>query len=69
LIWLAMLQELLLALGLPLLLLLITVLALQHPDRPLAIQLQRLAGAAPRLVPIGFGLVLSLSLLRWLLQR
>jgi hypothetical protein len=64
-----MLRDLLLALGLPLLLLLITVLALQHPDRPLASQLRRLAGAAPRLLPIGFGLLLLLSLLRWLLQR
>jgi hypothetical protein len=64
-----MLRDLLLALGLPLLLLVIAALVLQHPDRPLARQLRHLAGAASWLLPIGVGLILALSLLRWLLQR
>jgi hypothetical protein len=63
-----MVRDLLLALALPLLLLLVIVV-LKQPDGPLAVRFQRLAGMAPRLVPIGIGLIIALSLLRWLLQR
>jgi hypothetical protein len=64
-----MLPDLLLALGIPLLLLLIVVQVLQRPDCRPPILVQRLVGSAPRLLPIGYGLILALSLLRWLLQR
>jgi len=64
-----MLPDLLLAFAIPLLLLLLTMVALLHPAVPLARQLQRLAAMAPRLVPFLFALVITLSLLRWLLQR
>jgi hypothetical protein len=64
-----MLQELVLAIGIPLALLLVAVLALERWGEQLPGWLQRLAGRASWLWNIGIGLIISLSLLRWLLQR
>lgn len=62
-------RDLLLAVAIPLGLLLLAMLALQQwPDR-LPRWLQRLSERPSRLWNIGIGLILGLSLLRWLLQR
>jgi hypothetical protein len=64
-----MLRELVLALGIPLALLLLAVLAMEHWGDRLPVWLQRLAKRPSRLWNTGIGLIIGLSLLRWLLQR
>ena len=64
-----MLQELVLAIGIPLLLLLLAVLALERWPDQLPPWLQRLSRRPSMFWNIGFGLIISLSLLRWLLRR
>ncbi|WP_411869189.1 hypothetical protein [Vulcanococcus limneticus] len=64
-----MLQDLVLAIGLPVLVLLLAVLALQHWREQLPPWLQRLAERPSWLWNAGIGLIIGLSLLRWLLQR
>jgi len=64
-----MFRELVLAIGIPLALLLLAVLALERwPDKLLA-WLQRFAERPSWLWNTGIGLIIGLSLLRWLLQR
>ena len=65
----AMLHDLILALAIPLLLLLGAVLALRQWGDALPAWLQELAREPSRLWNIGIGLILALSLLRWLLRR
>jgi hypothetical protein len=64
-----MLRELVLAIGIPLLLLLLGVLALEQWGDRLPAWLQRLAECPSWLWNAGVGLIIGLSLLRWLLQR
>ena len=64
-----MLQELVLAIGIPLLLLLLAVLALERWADQLPPLLQRLSRRPSAFWNIGFGLIIGLSLLRWLLRR
>jgi hypothetical protein len=64
-----MLPELLLAIGLPLALLLTLVLALEHGGDRLPPWLQRLSQRPSLLWNVGVGLIITLSLLRWLLKR
>lgn len=64
-----MLRERVLAIGIPLLVLLLAGLALEPWRDRLPTWLQRLAGRSSRLWNIGIGLIIGLSLLRWLLQR
>ncbi len=64
-----MLRELVLAIGIPLALLLLAVLALEHWGDRLPAWLQRLAERPSWLWNTGIGLIIGLSLLRWLLQR
>lgn len=64
-----MLHELLLAIGLPLALLVLAVLALQQWGDRMPRWLQRLAERPSWLWNTGIGLIIGLSLLRWLLQR
>ena len=64
-----MLRELVLAIGIPLVLLLLAVLAMEQWSDQLPTWLQRLAERPSWLWNIGIGLIISLSLLRWLLQR
>jgi hypothetical protein len=64
-----MLRELVLAVGIPLLVLLLTVLALERWRNQLPASLQRLAERPSWLWNTGIGLIIGLSLLRWLLQR
>ena len=66
-----MLQELVLAIGIPLLLLLLllAVLALERWADQLPPWLQRLSRRPSMFWNIGFGLIIGLSLLRWLLRR
>jgi hypothetical protein len=64
-----MLRELVLAIGIPLLVLLLAVLALEHWGDRLPPWLQRLAQRPSWLWNTGIGLIIGLSLLRWLLQR
>ncbi|MFZ0406752.1 MAG: hypothetical protein WAM11_01385 [Cyanobium sp.] len=64
-----MLQELVLAIGIPLLLLLLAVLALERWADQLPPWLQRLSQRPSVLWNTGFGLIIGLSLLRWLLRR
>jgi len=61
-----MLRELVLAIGIPLLVLL---LALEQWGDRLPPWLQRLAERPSWLWNVGIGLIIGLSLLRWLLQR
>jgi len=61
-----MLRELVLAIGIPLALLL---LAMEQWGDRLPAWLQRLARRPSRLWNTGIGLIIGLSLLRWLLQR
>ena len=64
-----MLRELVLAIGIPLVLLLLAVLAMEQWRDQLPAWLQRLAEHPSWLWNIGIGLIIGLSLLRWLLQR
>ena len=64
-----MFRELVLAVGIPLLVLLLAVLALEHWGDRLPPWLQRLAERPAWLWNTGIGLIIGLSLLRWLLQR
>jgi hypothetical protein len=64
-----MLRELVLAIGIPLVLLLLAVLALEQWRDQLPLWLQRLAERPSGLWNTGIGLIIGLSLLRWLLQR
>lgn len=62
-------RDLLLAIALPLGLLLVAVLALEHWHDRLPRWLRRLSERPSRLWNIGIGLIIGLSLLRWLLRR
>ena len=64
-----MFRELVLAIGIPLLVLLLAVLALEQWSDQLPAWLQRLAEGPSWLWNTGIGLIIGLSLLRWLLQR
>lgn len=64
-----MLRELVLAIGIPLLVLLLAVLALEQWRDRLPLWLQWLAERPSWLWNAGIGLIIGLSLLRWLLQR
>ncbi len=64
-----MLRELVLAIGIPLLLLLLAVLSLQQWGDRLPPWLQRLAERPSWLWNSGIGLIIGLSLQRWLLLR
>jgi hypothetical protein len=63
------LRELVLAIGIPLLVLLVAVLALEQWRDQLPPWLQRLAERPAWLWNTVIGLIIGLSLLRWLLQR
>ena len=65
----SMVRELVLAIGIPLALLLLAVLALQQWGDRLPPTLQTLAQRPSWLWNAGVGLIIGLSLLRWLLQR
>jgi len=65
----AMLRELLLAIGIPLALLLLAVLALDRWGNQLPSRLQRIMKRRSLIWNIGTGMIIVLSLLRWLLQR
>ncbi len=62
-------RDLLLAIGIPLGLLLLAMLALERGQGRLPSWLQRLSRRPSLLWNIGVGLIITLSLLRWLLQR
>ena len=62
-------RELVLAVGIPLVLLLLAVLALEQWRDQLPPWLQLLAERPSWLWNTGIGLIICLSLLRWLLQR
>jgi len=64
-----MLRELVLAIGLPVALLLLAVLALEHWGDRMPGWLQRLSKRSSLIWNGGIGLIIGLSLLRWLLQR
>jgi len=64
-----MLRELVLAIGIPLVLLLLAVLAMEQWRGQLPPWLQQLAERPSWLWNTGIGLIIGLSLLRWLLQR
>lgn len=64
-----MLRELMLAIGLPLALLLLAILALEQWGDRLPPWLRSLSQRPSMLRNIGVGLIIGLSLLRWLLQR
>jgi hypothetical protein len=64
-----MLRELVLAIGIPLLLLLLAVLGLEQWRDQLPTWLQRLTERPSRLWNTGIGLIIGLSLLRRLLHR
>jgi len=64
-----MLRELVLAIGIPVVLLLLAVLALEHWKVQLPPWLERLSERPSWLWNAGIGLIIGLSLLRWLLQR
>ncbi|MGB7566049.1 MAG: hypothetical protein WBM08_15020 [Prochlorococcaceae cyanobacterium] len=64
-----MLRELVLAIGLPVALLLLAVLALEQWGDQLPPWLQRLSKRPSLIWNSGIGLIIGLSLLRWLLQR
>jgi hypothetical protein len=64
-----MLRELVLAIGIPLVLLLLAVLTMEQWRDQLPPWLQRLAERPSWLRNTGIGLIIGLSLLRWLLQR
>lgn len=62
-------RDLLLSIAVPLGLLLLAVLALERCQDRLPLWLQRLSARPSRLWNIGVGLIIGLSLLRWLLSR
>lgn len=64
-----MLHELVLAIGIPLLLLLMAVLALEHGGESLPPWLQRLSQRPSLVWNGGVGLIIVLSLVRWWLKR
>jgi len=64
-----MLRGLALAIAIPLILLLLAVLAMERWRDQLLAWLQRLAERPSLLWNTGIGLIIDLSLLRWLLQR
>ncbi|MCH9715152.1 MAG: hypothetical protein K0U63_11515 [Cyanobacteria bacterium] len=64
-----MFRDIVLAIGIPLAVLLLAVLALEQWGDRLPSWLQRLAKRPSWLWNTGIGLIISLSLLRWLLQR
>ena len=64
-----MLRELVLAIGIPLLLLLLAVLALEQWHAQLPAWLQRLVERPSWIWNTGIGLIIGLSLLRWLMRR
>ncbi len=64
-----MLRELVLAIGFPVALLLLAVLVLEHWGDRMPSWLQRLSQRPSLLWNTGIGLIIGLSLLRWLLQR
>jgi hypothetical protein len=64
-----MLKEFVFAIGIPLLLLLLAVLALEHWVDQLPPWLQRLSQRRSVVWNTGMGLIIGLSLLRWLLRR
>ena len=64
-----MLRELVLAIGIPLLVLLLAVLALEQWRNQLPTWLQQLAERPLWLWNTGIGLLIDLSLLRWMLQH
>jgi len=64
-----MLRELVLAIGIPLALLVLAVLALERWADQLPPWLQRINERRPLIWNTGIGLLIVLSLLRWLLQR
>jgi hypothetical protein len=64
-----MLRELVLAIGIPLALLLLAVLALERWVNQLPPWLQRINHRRSLIWNIGIGMIIVLSLLRWLLQR
>ena len=64
-----MVRDLVLAIGIPLLLLLLTVLALQQWRDQLPAWLERLVERPSWRWNTGIGLIIGLSLQRWLLQR
>ena len=64
-----MLREFVLAIGIPLVLLLLAVLALERSGGQLPLWLQRIKQRRALLWKLVIGLVIVLSLLRWLLHR
>jgi hypothetical protein len=64
-----MLRELVLAIGIPLALLVLAVLALERWGGQLPPWLQRISERRSLIWNTGIGLIIVLSLLRWLLQR
>jgi hypothetical protein len=64
-----MLREFVLAIGIPLVVLLLGMLALEQWRDQLPTWLQRLAQRPSWLWNTGIGLIIGLSFLRWLLQR
>lgn len=62
-------RDLLLAIGIPLGLLLLALLALEQWRDSLPGWMQQLSERPSRLWNIGVGLIIGLSLLRWLMQR
>jgi hypothetical protein len=62
-------RDLVLAIGIPLLLLLAAVLALEHWGDSLPPWLKTLSRRPSRIWNAGMGLIIGLSLLRWWLQR
>jgi hypothetical protein len=64
-----MLRDLVLAFGVPMALLLLAVLALERWGDQLPPWLQRMNQRPALLWNVGIGLIILLSLLRWLLQR
>ena len=64
-----MLRELVLAIGIPLALLLLALLALERWGGQLPPWLQRINKRRSLIWNTGIGLIIVLSLLRWLLQR
>lgn len=62
-------RDLLLAIGLPLLVLLGALLALQQWHERLPAWLQRLSERPALLWNTGIGVIIGLSLLRWLMER
>jgi len=64
-----MLQDLVLAIGIPLILLLIAVLVLEHGGESLPPWTRRLSERPSLVWNAGVGLIISLSLVRWWLKR